>query len=501
MSKSTPTATPSRRRGTLPIETPGSARSISSATDRSTLVVRVEELDLEVHDLKRQIAAERQRRRDSSLGASTSASAGASLSLQYIDPSRDAGRVKQVLAEKLKQMDDDALTALLTASSAALGRLFVDQEHAVEGDSAWLVMDAGMVPSKSVGIEGTGSGSDIDRRLSQNETGVAHQLSAARHANSVHSFLKDRQARLNPLLDALTKFSHLDIDQLDQTSSTQTQDAGGRRRTIRMSGNFARLFAIGISFHVVEDSSDSSPQIQQLQLDLPDWLKRTLDAPNRLYTKLLKRNDLPAILLMLRTMVPLCSLRRNLFTSLMESYTDLARDHVRSWERENGIEFTPYHPPATTTTSKPSSMRKFSARNIDENIAISLIRPSAAESFTLTNKSSASLTISFTIGWNRFGHAFPHITAKPHVPASKLDSTSRAFLTGFESEFTHLLRVAIAQNAIIGLPDKDEDEEDQIEPGVGRWGINAAIHATIRAFFKIQDDAASDRSDDDPEST
>lgn len=507
MSQSTPTQTPSRRRA-LPIETPGSARSTTSATDRSTLLDRVEELDLEVHDLRRQIAAERQRRRPPSSSSSSSSTSATSLSLRYIDPTRDAERLKQVISEKLREMDDDALTALLTASSVALGRLVAGKQGEEEaGATALVVMDAGLIPSKSVGVEGTGSGSDLDRRLAASSGSLASQLSATRHAHNINSFLKDRSSRLTSLLDSLVKFSHLDIDSLDQTETGSKQS-----RTIRLSGNFARLFAISVKFDVVEEAATSSPQIQRLQVTIPDWLRETLDGSNRLYSKLLDRNDLPAILMMLRTMVPLLSLRRNLFTSLMESYTDLARDHVRSWESQHGVDFTPFHPtpPSSSTTSAGSSSssgnaagtRKPPAKNLDESIARSLIHPQAAQTFTLRNKSSASLTLVFTIRWNRFGHAFPDISATPHVPDSKLDATSRAFLQGFQAEFGHLLRTAIAQNGIVGLADKDDDDDDDEEEQdamVGRWGVNAAIHATVKAFFRIQDDESAESAESDQE--
>lgn len=465
---STPTTTPSRRRG-QPIDTPGSARSTSSATDRSTLIDRVEELDLEVHDLRRQIAAERSRRRRPAPSASST-----SLSLRYMDPSLTATSLKHALAEKLKQMDDDALTSLLTASSVALGKLIAGNAQV---ESSWLVLNAELIPSKSVGVEGTGSASQIDRRMGES---LEEQLGEKRHASSVNAFLRDRQSRLTSLVEGLAKFSMLHIESLDQTD---VGGQGGRKRAIKIDGNFARLFPLKIHFHVVEEDATSSPQIQDLQVDIPDWLRTTLDTPNNLFARLISRNDLPAILLMFRTMVPLLSLRRNLFTSLMESYTDLARDHVRAWEHTHSTDFTPFHPNTSNNTRK---------QILDPSISRSLIHPTAASTFTLKNKSSASLTFHFHIRWNRFGHAYPDITASPHIPPSSSTPTTTAFLQTFEQEFAHLLKTSIAQNSIIGLPDKDEEgeEEEAHEVEVGRWGVSAAVHATIRAFFRIDEDDA-----------
>ncbi|CBQ67571.1 conserved hypothetical protein [Sporisorium reilianum SRZ2] len=461
MSQSTPTQTPSRRR-VQPVDTPGSARSTTSATDRGTLLDRVEELDLEVHDLRRRIAAERARRRPPRTAAT--------LSLSYLDPSaRDGGALKQVLADKLRALDDDALTALLTASSAALGRLV--------GGEVWVV-EAGMVPSRSVGVEGTGSASDIDRRLRAG--GVAGELSAARHASEVNGWLKDRQRRLGALLDALLSFSHLEIDTLSQTESS-----AARTRSIRMAGNIARLFPLDIAFDVVEHDTQS-PQIHNLHLTLPAWLVTTLNTPRTLYTRLLAHNDLPAILLMLRTMVPLLALRRNLFSSLLETYTNLARDHVRAWEAQHRVDFTPFHPPSASTTAARKAPSK-----IDDALGRSLILPAAAETFTLANKAGASLDLRFSIRWNRFGHAYPHISATPHVPANLADANTSQFLQGFDAEFQHLLKVAVAQNGIVGLPDHDAEHDDELDPTTGRWGIAPAIHATVKAFFNLEHEEGS----------
>lgn len=391
-----------------------------------------------------------------------------------------------MLAEKLREMDDDALTALLTASSVALGKL-ISGKGKEEGEGVWMVMDAGFVPSKSVGMEGTGSGSEIDRRLLDDGKGpIADELSATRHAAHINSFLTDRQRRLSSLLDSLLHFSHLDIESLSQEPSSSTT------RSIRITGNIARLFPLNIAFDVVEDdpSSTHSPQIQNLHLTLPPWLVTTLSTPHKLYTKLLARNDLPAILLMLRTMVPLLSLRRNLFSSLMETYTDLARDHVRSWENQYRVDFTPFHPPSTASTT--TTTRK--TAKIGESLGKSLILPAAGETFKLKNKSGASLDLRFSIRWNRYGHAYPDISATPHVPANLTDATSRAFLAQFENEFQHLLKVAVAQNGIVGLPDHDAEQDEELDPTVGRWGIAAAIHATIKAFFNLEQEEGSGSS-------
>nr|CDI51120.1 hypothetical protein BN887_02079 [Melanopsichium pennsylvanicum 4] len=352
-------STPRSRRG-VPPETPGSARSntsfASTTIDRATLEDRIEDLELETHDLKRQIAAERERR---------------PLSLSYMDPmGKDANGIKQVLLSRLKKMDDEALTRLLTASSDGLvgfiasakssnGENFADADNeAGEGLTVYSVLDASLVPSKSVGVEGLGSASDIDRRLLDYNSG--------------------------------------------KTSS---------------------------------------------------------------------------------------------------SSKDLVRDHVRNWERENGLDFAPYHPPNSNygTTSSSSTFRKKTASTDDESLARSLILPEQAESLILTNKNKASLTIRFAIMWNRFGHAIPSITAIPWIPEALLNPTVQTFLDGFQDEFQHLIKTALAQDGMIGLPDQDQDDEDEDEDGldgiVGRFGILPGLHAVIKAFFGLENNHLSIEQD------
>ncbi|SPO20736.1 uncharacterized protein UTRI_00212 [Ustilago trichophora] len=529
MSQNTPSATPSRsRRGQLP-ETPGSARSTTSANttiDRGTLLDRVEELELETHDLRRAIAAERERRRASSSSSSSSGTrrdrfardGGSSLALRYFDPNSSSGDVvKEKLMEKLKRIDDEALTTLLTGSVGGLAGFIAtsggshnkENQHKEENLALTVLDVATMVPSKSVGVEGVGSASDIDRRLllqaqsrrdggKQRRGGVEAELSHHRHAKNVQSWLQVRQRRTNSLIDSLVKFTLLEIESLTQTDSpTNLQSAEIRQRHITISGTFAHLFILNIKFDVFEDSSSlQSPQIQNLQVTLPTWLETTLNRNAGLYSKLIKRNDLPAILLMLRTMIPLVALRRNMYTNLMESYTDLVRDHVRAWETQTGIDFVPYHPPSSSSSASFSSSSSSSARKRnghaqkgDEALAKSLIIPDLSETLVLKNKKGASLTLQFTIRWNRFGHASPHIVAIPNVPERLTNATNRTFLQAFQTEFDHMLKVALAQDGLVGLPDIDQDdEEDELGPESGRWGVMVVIHATIRAFFGLGGD-------------
>ncbi len=451
----TPTQTPSRRRA--PVDTPGSVRSNTSTSDRSVLLERTEELELEIDELRRAIAAERERRRSTQRQLEKQRAA---------DATRD--EVRTTLLEKLRQMDDDALTALLGASVHSLARVIAGADSA-----SWTAVDAGLVPSKSVGVEGTGSGADIDRRIALSQSaGVENELHRTRHAASVNTWLLDRQRRSNALVQSLAQFSYLDIDTLDQGSS-------GEGRSVHLAGSFARLFPIDIRFDI--DDSGSSPAVQRLAIDIPSWLSTTLNTPHTLFSRLVKRNDLPAILLMLRTMVPLLALRRNMFTSLMESYTDLVRSHIRAWESAHGVDFAPWYPPGTS--------RKRASSRVDESLGRSLIAADA-ETLVLQNTHGASLTLRFRIVWNRYGHAVPQLDAEPNVPGRLMDETASAFLQQFGDEFKHLCKVAVQQDGIVGWGDEEQDQ------AVGRWGLMPALHATVAAFFRLATDEASDTGSD-----
>lgn len=500
--------TPSRRRP-LAVDTPGSARSntsTTSTTDRATLLDRIEDLDLQIHDLRRQIKVERERRRSPSTFSSAFFSTS-TLSLSFFDPDerRDEAGAKAAILDKLKAVDDEALTRLLTASREGL----VDWVAGGKG-GGWMKLDARWIPSKSVGVEGTGSGSDIDRRLQQADSteerkkgrGVREELGQKRHEQSINDWLTDRQRRTSSLIDSLAKFTHFDISTITQSDPTivtsrEGGEDGGRSRKVHIKGTFAQLFPLNIQFSILDPPSTtttSSPQIQSLQITLPHWLESTLNHPHNLYTKLISRSDLPSILLMLRTMIPLLSLRRALFVSIMEQYTHLVRDHVRAFEETTGVDFSPWSP--HNSRKRPSSSSS-SNTEVDENLAKSLIIPSQAETFILRNNKGASLQLIFAIRWNRFGHASPHISARAKVPDRMTDSRTRAFLDGFEEEVQHLLKLAIAQDGIIGLPDKDEEEaeEEEGEKVVGRWGVGPALHALIKAFFGLDEgESASDES-------
>ncbi|PWZ02865.1 hypothetical protein BCV70DRAFT_197125 [Testicularia cyperi] len=500
MSQSTPTATPLRRQRA--VDTPGSARSTLSAstsTDRATLVDRIDDLELSIRDLKRQINAERERRSTASqrqlekrraISGSDSASSLSSFGLTEAE-------VRERVLEKLREMDDDALSALLTASTQNLARFIIGSDT-----SSLLTINPMLIPSKSVGIEGVGSGSDIDRRLRsafalpskrerdrmQQEGGDPRAVQKAAHARSINEWLLDRQKRTEALVRSLSQFTYLEIESLTQTDKSVGRRGGGREgneltesatRTVRIKANMARLFPLEIGFDITDDASLGSPQITRLSVDLPTWLESALNEGSNHLARLIRRNDLPAVLLTLRTLIPMISLRRTLFTTLMQQYTDLARTSVLSWEEEHKTQFQPW---------SPDSRQRPSAKKVDDVVARSLIVPSASETFILQNSRKASLSIVFRISFNRFGHAVPNITLQPSIPRNLRTPTIDALLDTFEQEFQHLLATSLGPPGIIHLPDLDDDSPN---PLVGKFGLLPPISAVIHAFFGIPTDTSS----------
>jgi hypothetical protein len=294
----------------------------------------------------------------------------------------------------------------------------------------------------------------------------------------VNSWLRDRQKRTGALVNGLEQFTHLELESVVQSETDADRVRGGAgRRHVHIRGTMARLFAVDVEFDVVEGvagAGAASPEISHLRVGLPAWLEDTLNGERNHLARLVRRNDLPAVLLTLRTLVTLAAVRRNTFAALMERYTALARAHVRAWEAASRVAFQPWHPRARSRTSAP-----------DDLLARSLLLPSHAQTLTLRNHNDAALTIHFRIHFNRFGHATPELSLQPHVPDHLITPAAAPFLTSLDSHFQHLLKVAVSQkDGLVQLPDTDTDAET--DDAAGKFGVLPPLHATIQAFFGLQ---------------
>lgn len=134
--------------------------------------------------------------------------------------------------------------------------------------------------------------------------------------------------------------------------------------------------------------------------------------------------NLPALLLAIRTIVPLAHMRYRFFVSIAELYPDLAQAHIRHLESEG-------------VTLNESNV---SHESLSGNTPLSiLVNPNVMETFVLRNSVGAQLSVRFHIEFNQFGHASPRLAVTPFVPPNLIANDSVAqLLDELPTKFTHL---------------------------------------------------------------
>jgi hypothetical protein len=132
-------------------------------------------------------------------------------------------------------------------------------------------------PAKSAGIEGTGSGLQMDA-----ETKLLDQLDGGRLTeDNIKSALHDRLQRGNELLEYLARFAAIDFYHMKSTQpSILKEDDSKLLRTITMNGRLSEgLGEIEILLDVVESMVEGigqGPQIVKLDVDVGNELYRAL---------------------------------------------------------------------------------------------------------------------------------------------------------------------------------------------------------------------------------
>jgi hypothetical protein len=112
---------------------------------------------------------------------------------------------------------------------------------------------------------------------------------------------------------------------------------------------------------------------------------------------LIKQRDLPAVLLSVRTLLPMAETRLRLFQSIVSAFPLLTRGHLLRDSRLQAV---------------LEGKRKAKA-------ALStLVDPFAMDKLSLSNERGARLDVIFAIGFNRWGHAEPNIAVMPILPPS-----------------------------------------------------------------------------------
>lgn len=131
-------------------------------------------------------------------------------------------------------------------------------------------------PAKSAGIEGTGSGLQMDvetQKLDQRQAGPLEE--------DIEDALKDRKQRGEELLIHLARFASIDFYQMNSTPSVIVkEDETKLERTITMKGRLSEgLGKLQIVLDVRESIAEGGkegPQIVKLDIEVADELYRAL---------------------------------------------------------------------------------------------------------------------------------------------------------------------------------------------------------------------------------
>ncbi|EPQ32338.1 uncharacterized protein PFL1_00534 [Pseudozyma flocculosa PF-1] len=517
------------------------SRQPVEAVDR--LKRTVDDLDRQVRDLRAQLAKERDARRKASERSRQKRRAASSGSLQELvaawtgtdagdDAVRDEVEVKKTLETRLSRLDDESLTALLTLSTSALVRLISGGETT----ASVLAIPTLLVPSKSVGIEGLGSGGEIDRRLAKVEGGdaatrkrkrpplgiqvvrggpdqddederdvpgsdtVVEARQRAKQALWMNDWLEGRKVLNQRLLSHLADFTYLDISTLTQRTKPPSRAEAETDTTIRsvhLTGTLSDLCDLTLRYDVHEPASPSSsssvdgtlaslasrsPQMRNLSLDMPPALRHALSANNHL-ARTLRQANLPALMLSLRTLLPLARLRQALYSNLAQRYPHLVPSSARNGKL--------WSPPPPVDGGDGSGKNKDKIRVQDADVLARLVDPGRAEQLVFTNARKASLELTFAITFTRHGHAYPSILLVPSLPAPLSSSTStqtQTLLDSFAQRFQHLLSYLTSpqrrRDAAASLAANNDNDQEAAQQQ--RVGIQAAIVAVVDAFFAIE---------------
>lgn len=108
---------------------------------------------------------------------------------------------------------------------------------------------------------------------------------------------------------------------------------------------------------------------------------------------LINDRNLPAVLLSIRTLLPMAKTRLRLFQSVATVYPSLIQLETRM-------------------------QAALEAKHTKTSALSTLVDPLVMELLSLQNAKGAQLDVKFAIGFNRWGHAIPTITVKPSLPPS-----------------------------------------------------------------------------------
>lgn len=118
------------------------------------------------------------------------------------------------------------------------------------------------------------------------------------------------------------------------------------------------------------------------------------------HSRYVDKVNLPALLLAIRTLIPLAQLRYRFFASIAMLYPNLARNHIEHLAAR-GITLTGQKRQGSAGPSVPS--------------LATLIDPDTMGSLQLQSDRGATLDVLFAIEFNQWGHARPHLSVAPTI--------------------------------------------------------------------------------------
>lgn len=143
-------------------------------------------------------------------------------------------------------------------------------------------------PILSAGIEGVGSGLEIDYRLATGEADAQGRVLKKRKVEDkpteawMEDWLTARRRRSKHLLSNLQSFTGLNIEAVQQSVEDTTRHAPESGSYISVRGTVEKIGRIGLSFDVFRFSPDFPPRVERVLLDLPTAVRAAVEQDGHL---------------------------------------------------------------------------------------------------------------------------------------------------------------------------------------------------------------------------
>lgn len=173
--------------------------------------------------------------------------------------------------------------------------------------------------------------------------------------------------------------------------------------------------------------------------------------------------NLPAILLSIRTLVPLARTRLHLFQSIHAAFPDLCQEHMKR------------------NKTLHTALSQLDDLSLSSNVLVDL---AVMERLILQSDNGSKLEIYFQIRFNQWGHALPHISIQPHISPSCESQRCCASLSALSS-LSLLSIVTLSKSARAVLDDLPWQFNRMCKHFVQPYHAGTALVTIIQAFFAI----------------